>query len=277
MGTHPIFESDFDCLTVMIGIRRIRCLSASHVWQSKYRWGPSDIVPPVIPKDISKEVIKQNIPPVSEDHRMSIPDIRLHIRKYLTRGAATDHGATMTANFGILVLKDFEMKELGAQAYFRIPEPWHPKTARKGNSTRGHGKPGIHRWITPIKPRTILLEIDVECTFDHIYPILVAAIKSVEGRSFQSGESKTKGRMIQHGTLMPIQRSTLIKMYEEERKIDMANENFFTHREIYAKNMGGIRNNHDRWRRIPGVTQTQFEATHRIGSKIHRIYKGLYR
>ena len=30
-------------------------------------------------------------------------------------------------------------------------------------------------------------------------------------------------------------------MYEEERKIEMANENFFTHRELYAKNMAGIR------------------------------------
>ena len=44
-----------------------------------------------------------------------------------------------------------------------------------------------------------------------------------------------------HSKMMPISRTYLQKMYEEERKIDMANENFFTHRELYAKNMGGIR------------------------------------
>ena len=68
-----------------------------------------------------------------------------------------------------------------------------------------------------------------------------------------------------------------IEMYEEERKIDMANENFFTHREIYAKNMGGIRNNFDKYRLRPGECETQFHAVDRVGSKIHRIYKGLHR
>ena len=87
------------------------------------------------------------------------------------------------------------------------------------------------------------------------------------------------------------------KMYEEERKIDMANENFFTHRkvfklpfvlfkkscfencirELYAKNMAGIRNNFDRWRLMGGGPEIAFHAEDGVGTKIHRTYKGLYR
>ena len=66
-------------------------------------------------------------------------------------------------------------------------------------------------------------------------------------------------------------------MYEEERKMEMANENFFTTREIYAKNMGGIRNNYDKWRLEPGADETLFHSTDGVGTKIHRTYKGLYR
>ena len=108
---------------------------------------------------------------------------------------------------------EYKMKELGALAYFRVPEPWRPLSARKGGVTRGGGAQPIHRWVTPIKARQILMEIDVDCSFDHIYPILLAGVKSVEGQSHAvnfSDPQDTKGHMIQHGTLMPIQQPTLI-------------------------------------------------------------------
>ena len=57
----------------------------------------------------------------------------------------------------------------------------------------------------------------------------------------------------------------------------MANENFFTTREIYAKNMGGIRNNYDKWQLEPGADETLFHSVDGVGSGIHRTYKGLYR
>ena len=68
-----------------------------------------------------------------------------------------------------------------------------------------------------------------------------------------------------------------LEMYEEERKIEMTNENFFTTREIYAKNMGGIRNNYDKWQLEPNADETLFHSVDAVGSGIHRTYKGLYR
>ena len=51
---------------------------------------------------------------------------------------------------------EYKMTELGAKAYFRIPEPWHPVTKRILNATRGKGKPPINMWVTPIKGAFVL-------------------------------------------------------------------------------------------------------------------------
>lgn len=44
------------------------------------------------------------------------------------------------------------------------------------------------------------------------------------------------------GKLMPMSRTYLEKMYEEERKMDMANENFFTHRIVFKSEFCFMKN-----------------------------------
>ena len=83
----------------MIGLNRVRFISMSHGLSSKYRWGPTDTELPIVPKDISKNVTKQNIPAVNANPNsmnFNLDEIQLGDRKYLNRGAATDHSAKMT-------------------------------------------------------------------------------------------------------------------------------------------------------------------------------------
>jgi len=66
-------------------------------------------------------------------------------------------------------------------------------------------------------------------------------------------------------------------MYEEERKIEMANENFWTRREIFAKNMLGIRDYQSRWNHIPGEPIMWSRPEHGVASQMDQNYYGKYR
>jgi len=67
------------------------------------------------------------------------------------------------------------------------------------------------------------------------------------------------------------------EMYEEERKIEMVNENFWTRREIFAKNMLGIRTDQSRWNHIAGQPIMWSRPMHGVGSKMDQTYFGKYR
>lgn len=261
---------------------------------SKYRWGKYDTPAIKFPKTTTKP--QQNITPVEANHRLKLEAVVQSQKRYTERGAAQDYSAEMTAEYGIIATggfrltaaamnamhlalnqqlnqSDLKFKEMGARAYWRIPEPFLPVLWRRKNTTRGGGAPPIQAWVTPVRARQIVLEIDVDCDYEHIYPVLYKTIQCLthqeHGMDKQFGYADHK--------MMPISKTNLIKMYEEERKIDMANENFLTHREIYAKNMGGICNRYDRWRLEPGADETLFHSVDLVGTRMHRTYKGLYR
>jgi len=270
----------------------LRRLSVSLQNSSKYRWGPNDITPPHIP-NVDRRDESSNVPGIVANHRMRHGPVSR--RRYLERGAATDYGATMTAEYGVIATRGMrltfaqmnqiglvlnrelnkpenKLRMMGAKAYFRIPDPWVAVTKKPVNTTRGGGVGRIVSWVSPVRARQIVLEIDCDCSYEHIYPVLKAACTGIEGKKMDHYQN------FGFGKLMPMSRTYLEKMYEEERKIDMANENFFTHRELYAKNMAGIRNNPDRWRLMGGSTpEIAFHAEDGVGTKIHRTYKGLYR
>jgi len=270
-----------------------RPLSTSIHLSSKYRYGKHDLSMPKFPK---QNKVGQNIIRVEGNHRLRLESIAVKQKRYLERGAAQDYSAEMTAEYGIIATGGFRLtaaqmnamhlalnqqlnkselkfKEMGAQAYWRLPEPWLPVIWRVKNTTRGGQQPPIQTWVSPVRARQIVLEVDVDCDYEHIYPILLNTIKSISGEKFDMN----KGFGYAENKMMPISKTNLIKMYEEERKIEMANENFFTTREIYAKNMGGIRNNYDKWQLEPNADETLFHSVDGVGSGIHRTYKGLYR
>jgi len=160
---------------------------------------------------------------------------------------------------------------LGLRAYFRIPDPWHPVTKHPECATMGGGKGKIAYWVSPVRARQIVLEIDCDCEFNHIRPALVNAIKAVEGKTMLARFP------LNNNIMMPVSRDYLEKMYEEERKMEMANENFWTRREMFAKNMMGLRNDQSRWNHIEGEPIMWSRALHGVGSQMDQTYFGKYR
>lgn len=227
--------------------------------QSAYRWGPGDLKVPHVPK-LDRQVESHNVAGLQSNHRMKEGSIAR--RRFLERGAVTDYGAKMTvlnliylltkhikikAEYGIIATEGFrltfaqmnqiglhlnrelnkaetKLRSMGAKAYFRVPTPYIPVTKRANNVTRGGGKNRVVTWVTPIKARQVILEVDVDCSYEHIYPALEAACQAIQGQKMDYYQNFGYGRM------MPMSRTYLEKLYEEERKMEMANENFFTHR-----------------------------------------------
>jgi len=260
--------------------------------ESKYRWGPQDCVPKFVPElNVRKN---QNIRATGENHNMRSSLIGLQRRDYLQRGAAQDDFARMKGKFGIIALTGFRLhnehmkamslalnkflnlketkgRELGLNAYFRLPDPWHPVTKHPECATMGGGKGKVAYWVTPVKARQIVLEIDGECEFQHVYPGLMNAIKAVEGKQMLAKFP------LNYDIMMPVSRDYLEKMYEEERKIEMANEGFWTRREIFAKNMMGIRDDMSRWNHVKGEPICWSRPMHGVGSRMDQTYFGKYR
>ena len=227
--------------------------------QSPYRWGPADLKVPHVPQ-VNRAVQSHNVAGMTSNHRMKEGSIAR--RRFLERGAATDYGAQMTvcnfqsvrkifinqkAEYGIIATEGFrltfaqmnqiglhlnrelnkaetKLRQMGARAYFRVPTPYIPVTKRANNVTRGGGKNRVVTWATPVKARQVILEVDVDCSYEHIYPVLEAACQAIQGQKMDYYQNFGYARMV------PMSRTYLTKMYEEERKIEMANENFFTHR-----------------------------------------------
>ena len=67
------------------------------------------------------------------------------------------------------------------------------------------------------------------------------------------------------------------ELYEEERKIEMANENFFTRREMFAKNMMGLRTDKTRWNHTMGQPIFWSQTEHGAASQMDQHYFGKYR
>ena len=129
---------------------------------------------------------------------------------------------------------------MGAQAYWRLPEPWLPVIWRIKNATRGNGQPPIQAWVSPVRgnfsylggvqdnrvflARQIVLEVDVDCDYEHIYPILLNTIKSISGEKFDMN----KGFGYAENKMMPISRTNLISKSTKGRILDSKNPQ--THR-----------------------------------------------
>jgi len=274
-----------------------RALSLNAKTPSKYRYGPHDIIPKVVPK-LDRADRARNIRATGENHNMRASAIALQRRDFLQRGAAQDDFARMNGQFGIVALSGFRLhhvhmdtmalhlnrflnkpetnaRNLGLNAYFRIPNPWHPVTKHPECATMGGGKGKVAYWVSPVRARQIVLEIDGDCEFRHVYPGLMAAIKAVEGYN-----PKAQGAArfpLNRNIMMPVSKEYLQKMYEEERKIEMVNENFWTRREIFAKNMLGIRTDQSRWNHIAGQPIMWSRPMHGVGSKMDQTYFGKYR
>ena len=46
---------------------------------------------------------------------------------------------------------ELKFKEMGAQAYWRLPEPWLPVIWRVKNTTRGGQQSPIQAWVSPVR------------------------------------------------------------------------------------------------------------------------------
>ena len=117
---------------------------------------------------------------------------------------------------------ELKFKEMGAQAYWRLPEPWLPVIWRVKNTTRGGQQSPIQAWVSPVRgnfsylgvvrdkmlflARQIVLEVDVDCDYEHIYPILLNTIKSISGEKFDMN----KGFGYAENKMMPISKTNLI-------------------------------------------------------------------
>ena len=121
---------------------------------------------------------------------------------------------------------ELKFKEMGAQAYWRLSEPWLPVIWRAKNATRGGPTPPIQAWVTPVRGKTcdswsmihrlfftryfsarqLVLEVDVDCDYEHIYPLLINTIKSISGEKFDMN----KGFGYAENKMMPISRTNLI-------------------------------------------------------------------
>uniref|UniRef100_H2XPC5 Large ribosomal subunit protein uL16m n=1 Tax=Ciona intestinalis TaxID=7719 RepID=H2XPC5_CIOIN len=108
-------------------------------------------------------------------------------------------------------------------AKWRIPAPYHAVTKHPLQAVMGGGKGKIDHYVTPVKSRQIILEIGGKAEFTEIYPLLnsLAVVMPVKA--------------------LPVDAEMLQAMYDEERRIEEENENFFTFREVIEKNMQGIR------------------------------------
>jgi len=278
------------------GISR-RSLQTSISVAGKYRYGPNDITPKVIPR-FDRQAKAANIRATGENHNMRVTAFSKQRADYLQRGAALDDFAEMKGKFGIVAtqglrlhhqyMKAMELalnrflnlpstkaKEMGMHAYFRIPDPWYPVTKHVECATAGGGKGKIHYWCTPVRARTVILEVDCddEVEFFHVYQGLQDAIDAVEGP-----ENKKLARFpLVKDSMIPMSRENLKKIYEEERKIEMANENFFTRREMFAKNMMGLRNDKTRWNHTMGQPIFWSQTEHGAASQMDQHYFGKYR
>jgi len=159
---------------------------------------------------------------------------------FLIRGPCLGEGAELKLQkFGVVILKGARLKHGHFQyitdkvnrfirdkplhAIWRVPPPYRPVTRHPLQAVMGGGKGKIDHYITPVKARQVIFEVAGSLESNEVLPTL---------------------RKVATGLPAPaiaVDHEMLQALYEEERRIEDENENFFTFREIVEKNMQGMR------------------------------------
>lgn len=160
-------------------------------------------------------------------------------KSYLTRGPCLREDAELQLKqYGVIALKGGLLKfgHLNSTAFtvnrfiknkemhaiWRVEAPYHAITKHPLQAVMGGGKGKIDHYVTPVKARQVIFEVGGRIEFSRVYPVL----KSIAVRlPFPA---------------MAVEYEMLKDMYEEERRLEEENENFFTFRELVTKNMQGI-------------------------------------
>jgi len=217
---------------------KLQAFSANLQHAAGYRWTAQNSTPPeslnqkMAPRD------KKTLPPIKKNPLEPPKDRRR--KMYLTRGFCKPEQAQLKhKKFGVVVLdggllqfKNFNtvmniinrfMRGKDLCAEWRVQDPYHAVTRHPIQAVMGGGKGKINYYVTPIKARQVVFELYGNAEFEEVYPALKTAANSLP----------MPARAVHYDMLNA--------MYEEERRIEDENENFFTFREIAVKNMQGCR------------------------------------
>ena len=200
-------------------------------------WKAEDCIPPALYHDIDVPGQNRLLKPML---KMPVkPPVDRRRKANLVRGPCVGEQAQLLhGQFGIIALKGgwFKIGHFNVMmnkvnryirnkplhAVWRIEAPYHPVTKHPIQAVMGGGKGKIDHYVTPVKARRVILEVAGKAQYPEIFPVLrnIATLLPVPA--------------------LAVNKEMLEAMYEEERRIEDDNENFFTFREIIAKNMQGI-------------------------------------
>nr|CAB3263960.1 39S ribosomal protein L16, mitochondrial-like [Phallusia mammillata] len=159
---------------------------------------------------------------------------------YLTRGVCRGKGAELELQqYGVISVKggllkhghlnnitqqvNRFVKRNGVHAIWRVEAPYHAITKHPLQAVMGGGKGKIDYYVTPVQARQVIFEIGGNLEFSTAFPFLKGIANTLPFPA------------------MAVEYEMLEEMYEEERRLEDENENFFTFREIVTKNMQGMR------------------------------------
>ena len=203
------------------------------------RWTAEDCVPPARYDDIDIPESERILKPMPKGP--DTPPVDRRRKAALTRGPCLGEKAQFKyGEYGIVALKggwfapphfnvvltrvNRFIRKKPIFAKWRLEAPYHPVTRHPIQAVMGGGKGAIDHYVTPFKSRQIIVELGGKAQFVEVYPTLrnVAMLLPVPA--------------------LAVSKEMLEDMYEEERRIEEENENFFTFRELIEKNMQGIGN-----------------------------------
>ena len=201
------------------------------------KWQAKDCIPPALYHDIDVPEQDRLLKPMPKGPDK--PPLDQRRKAYLVRGPCLGEEAQLKyGQFAIIGLKggwfrnghfNLMMHKINRFirnrplfAVWRMKPPYHPVTRHPIQAVMGGGKGKIDHYVTPVKARQVLVEIGGKAQFVEVYPVLrnIAALLPVPA--------------------IAVDKKMLDAMYEEERRIEDDNENFFTFRELVVKNMRGI-------------------------------------
>jgi len=209
------------------------------VTQAGYKWTAENSKPVNLHKHVIDKSSKKTLPIVPKTPlKPDVSDKRKKMR--LTRGFCLPHEAELQHNqYGVIALdggrlnnKHFKtitnavnrfLRNRDLNAVYRVAEPWQPVVKHPLNAVMGGGKGKVSYYVTPIKARQVIFELYGNAEFEEVYTVL-----------------KTVSNCLPMPA-RPVHYEMLKEIYEEERKIEELNENFFTFREIAVKNMQNCR------------------------------------
>lgn len=213
------------------------CSNVVFIQSAGRRWTAEDCVPPARYDDLDIPDAERLLKPMPRGP--DVPPVDRRRKAALTRGPCQGEKAQfMHGDFGIIALKGGWFKHCHFNvlmlkinrfirnkpifAKWRLEAPYHPVTKHPIQAVMGGGKGSIDHYVTPLKSRQVIVELGGKAQFVEVYPTL---------RNLA---------MLLPMPALAVSREMLEDMYEEERRIEEENENFFTFRELIEKNMQGI-------------------------------------